>query len=307
MKFIKKCPLFLLIVITGLMLTGTALAGRNTVYADYVYDWSKTPPLSLVFLGLKDGVLPIEQKAAPIEENAEATAETTAEAVAETVTEELKAEESLAEASEEILEEDITYEFEAVTEEYFDDALFIGDSRTVGLFEYAGIEERAEFYCKTSLTIWDVLEKPIVNTVSGDKITIAQALSGQKFGKIYLMVGINELGRGNPDLFMEQYEKVVKEIRRLQPEAVLFVEGIMHVAEEKNDTDAIFNNTNINIRNERIKQLADNRNIFYIDVNEAVCDENGNLKEEYTFDQIHLKAAYYKIWKEFLLEKGIVK
>ncbi|NLL80464.1 MAG: acylhydrolase [Clostridiales bacterium] len=204
--------------------------------------------------------------------------------------------------------ENLTYEFVPVDEEYFDDALFIGDSRTVGLYEYAGLEERAAFYCKTSLTIWDVLDKPIVK-VEGQKkpVTIEEALSQKQFGKIYLMVGINELGRGDVDQFMEQYRKVVERIRQLQPDAIVFVEGIMRVAGEKDASDAIFNNTNINVRNEQIALLADNRDIFYIDVNEAVCDEEGNLRAEYTFDQIHLKAAYYEIWKEFLLQHGIVR
>ena len=201
-----------------------------------------------------------------------------------------------------------TYGFTTVGEDYFDDALFIGDSRTVGLWEYAGMEERADFFCKTSLTIWNILEKPIVK-VEGEKelITIDQALQTRSYGKIYMMVGINELGRGDLNSFMVQYEKVAARIRELQPDAILFVEGIMRVSGEKNETDPIFNNTNINLRNDAIKQLADNSSIFYIDVNEAVCDENGNLTEEYTFDQIHLKAIYYKLWKEFLLEHGVIR
>lgn len=81
----------------------------------------------------------------------------------------------------------------------------------------------------------------------------------------------------------------------------------MRVAEGKNASDPIFNNTNINIRNVMIETLANDRDIFYLDVNEAVCDENGNLHADWTFDQIHLKAKYYQVWKEYLLQHGIVK
>ena len=38
-------------------------------------------------------------------------------------------------------------QFERVEEDYFDDALFIGDSRTQGMLEYGGLEDRADFYC----------------------------------------------------------------------------------------------------------------------------------------------------------------
>ena len=63
----------------------------------------------------------------------------------------------------------------------------------------------------------------------------------------------------------------------------------------------------IHIRNVEIETLANGKDIFYIDVNEAVCDENGNLYADWTFDQIHLKAKYYQVWENFLMEHGIVK
>ncbi len=81
----------------------------------------------------------------------------------------------------------------------------------------------------------------------------------------------------------------------------------MRVSGKKSNSDAIFNNSNINARNNAIATLADNKQIFYIDVNEVVCDEEGNLHEDYTFDQIHLLGAYDEIWKQFLLEHGVVE
>lgn len=40
-------------------------------------------------------------------------------------------------------------------------------------------------------------------------------------------------------------------------------------------------------------------------MNEAVCDEEGNLNAEYTHDQIHLLGMYNDLWKDFLMTKGI--
>ena len=60
------------------------------------------------------------------------------------------------------------------------------------------------------------------------------------------------------------------------------------------------------IMNERIAELADNRSIFYIDMNEVVCDKEGNLDDSLTFDDIHLFGSKYGIWVEFLQEHGII-
>ena len=202
-----------------------------------------------------------------------------------------------------------TSSFTQVQDSYFDDALFIGDSRTVGLYEYGGFQESTTFFAKTSLTIYDLFEEPekFARLSDGKKATLEEALTERKFGKIYIMLGINELGRGTTESFFNVYADAVNRIRMLQPDAVIFIQGIMRVGEEKNNTDKIFNNTNINERNQAISLMADNRTIFYLEVNDAVCDENGNLISDYTFDQIHLKAKYYQLWKDYLFAHGIVR
>ena len=192
------------------------------------------------------------------------------------------------------------YDFSQVDESYFDDALFIGDSRTVGLRDYTSLPEHADFYCETSLTIYKVLEEDF-NGLG----TIREAIEAKDYGKIYLMVGINELGRGTTEDYMEKYTEVVDTLRAWEPDAKLIIQGVMRVSGEKNSKDPIFNNSNINARNNAVATLADNKDIFYIDVNEVVCDEEGNLNEEYTFDQIHLLGVYNDLWKEFLLSHGV--
>lgn len=213
-----------------------------------------------------------------------------------------KAAEETQEAEEEPLE------FTHVDKEYFADAVFIGDSRTQGLYEYSDLADVATFYSKTSLTVYNLFEKPKDFIREGDeKLTLEQALSRHQFKKVYLMIGINEMGTGTAESFFEAYARAVYKIRELQPDAIIFVQGIMRVAGQKNASDPVFNNTNINIRNVEIETLANGKDIFYIDVNEAVCDENGNLYADWTFDQIHLKAKYYQVWENFLMEHGIVK
>lgn len=192
------------------------------------------------------------------------------------------------------------YEFVNVDESYFDDALFIGDSRTVGLRDYSDLSQHADFLCETSLTVHKVFKHDFKG-----KGTLEEVLQAKEYGKIYLMVGINELGTGTTEDFMAKYTEVVEKLKELEPEAKIIIQANMHVAAERNESDAIFNNGNISARNHAIATLADNQQIFYIDVNEAVCDENGCLSEEYTYDQIHLLGKYNDLWKQFLLSHGI--
>lgn len=203
--------------------------------------------------------------------------------------------------------EDRVYNFTSVTDDYFCDALFIGDSRTVGLSEYcAPLDQRATFYSKISMSIYDVMKKKFINSPNG-KIGLEQALSENSFGKIYIMLGLNEIGTGSDDYFRNAYKGVVDRIRELQPGAIIYIQGIMHVTANKSNSNQYFNNQRINSRNAAISTLADQKYVFYIDMNPAVDDENGDLMQDLSFDDVHLKASSYQRWYEYLLQHAIVR
>lgn len=198
-------------------------------------------------------------------------------------------------------------EYMHVGEDYFADALFIGDSRTVGLKEYSGMEQ-ATFYASTGLTVQKVFSAEIVEVPgSRKKITIEEALKQKQFGKIYFMIGINEMGRGTIDTFMEEYESVIMHLKELQPDAIIYVQAIMRVSSERSDRGDYIHNEGIDERNRRIAQLADNQHIFYLDMNPLISDETGGMNQAYSFDGVHLKAEYIPIWKDYLAAHGIVQ
>lgn len=172
----------------------------------------------------------------------------------------------------------------------------------VGVYEYAGIES-ATYYAKVSMTIYDLMESRV--TTDDSVRTVREGLEENQFGKIYLMVGLNELGTGDVDYFITAYQGVIEEIRALQPEAIIYVQGIMHVAGDMDRSDSIFNNDNINERNEALQQLANGEDIFYIDVNEVYDDENGNLRSDCTSDDVHLYGNCYEEWYQFFMHHGV--
>lgn len=198
-------------------------------------------------------------------------------------------------------------EYVAVEDDYFADAVFIGDSRTVGMFEYGGLEEISTFYASKGLTVYKIFDSAIVD-VPGQKqkITVEEALRQNSFSKIYLMIGINEMGTGTVETFIEKYKEVVAHLQELQPDAILFVQGIMKVTTERSAKGDYINNEGIEARNVELEKLADGQRIFYLDVNPEICDETGGMEPSYTFDGVHLKGRYLEIWKDFLKEHGIL-
>lgn len=191
-----------------------------------------------------------------------------------------------------------------VDQSYFDDALFIGDSRTVGLCLYSGWEN-TDFLADVGLTIYGVLNKEITYN-NGNKMYLSTLLSSKRYSKIYLMLGINEVGTGTSDSFCEAYAEVVDQILRWQPNAVVIVQSIMCVGPQKSATSSSINNNNIRTRNEKLATLQNDWNIFYLDINPPLCDGNGDLISEYSFDQVHLYAKYYTLWCDYLMQHGFI-
>ena len=182
---------------------------------------------------------------------------------------------------------------------YFDDALFIGDSRTVGLSEYGNLGN-AEVVADSGMNVHEIFDKNFA-TRSGEKKSLEMILSEERFGKIYLMLGINELGY-DFDYTVAKYKKLVEKLRETQPDALIFLQANLHVTAGKSAASGIYNNENIDRFNRAIGQLADNRYLFYLDVNELFDDEGGNLAEEYTADNSHVLGIYYEDWVEWLLK-----
>lgn len=182
---------------------------------------------------------------------------------------------------------------------YFDDALFIGDSRTVGLREYGNLGN-AEVVADAGMNVYKIFDKEF-ETATGEKKTLEEVLSERQFGKIYVMLGINELGY-EYERTVSRYEELLGRIRQWQPEAKLFLEANLHITGKKSEASPIYTNENINRFNRAVEQMADGQTSFYLDVNVLFDDEEGNLSEEYTMDNAHVLGKYYADWVDWILQ-----
>ncbi len=181
---------------------------------------------------------------------------------------------------------------------YFDDALFIGDSRTVGLLEYGDLGG-AEVVADSGMSVYKIFNRKF-GTVSGEKKLLETVLSERQFGKIYLMMGINELGYDFENT-VSKYDKLLEWLRELQPDAIIFLGANLHITAEKSQSSPVYTNENIDRFNRALAQMADGRTLFYLDVNELFDDENGTLAENYTSDGVHVRGKYYPEWVAWIL------
>lgn len=181
--------------------------------------------------------------------------------------------------------------------ETFSDTLFIGDSRTVGLFEYGDLGQ-AEVFANSGMSVFNLFQTQ-VTLKNGTKQSLDEVLSSNRYSSIYLMLGINELGYEEQSL-LRQYRAVVEQIRAKQPQASLILEANLHVTREKAAKSDIYNNRKIDALNKAIETIAEETGCRYLDVNSLFDDETGNLSASYSTDGSHILGKYYSAWVEWI-------
>lgn len=198
-------------------------------------------------------------------------------------------------------------ENEPVEMDYFADAVFIGDSRTDGFQLYSGVTG-ADFLCYNGLMAVQIESKPVIKTASGDKITVPQALAKKQYKKVYISLGINELGFGDTTEYEAAYAKFIDTVTGLQPDAVIYVQTLPPVNPEvgrKYDMAAYITNEKIDSFNEALRRIAESKSVALADVKACLTDENGILPAEYASDGVHMRRSGYQVWLDYLMNHTV--
>lgn len=189
---------------------------------------------------------------------------------------------------------------EAVEEDYFADAAFVGDSRTDGFRLYSGLTQ-GEFIVKTGMSVFR-LEQDKVN-YHGEKLTVLEALGRKSYGKVYLSIGVNELGQYDDQGYYDHYAKLVDDVRAQQPEALVYVQLVIPVNTQKckeKDQPYYVTNEQIAVYNGLLRQLVQDKRVLLLDPAQALTDETGQPPYDTVTDGVHFTKPTYKLWLEYL-------
>lgn len=141
-------------------------------------------------------------------------------------------------------------------EDYFSDAVFLGDSRTDGLRLYSGIRPGGVIY-HNGLMVFEAADR---------ENKCIKGADGQKH-------------------------------------AVLYLQAIIPVNEEvakKYDGRAYVTNAKITEYNTLLRQLAEEKQVVYLDLASALAGEDGVLPAEGTTDGVHFRREWYQKWYAYL-------
>ena len=190
----------------------------------------------------------------------------------------------------------------AVDNSYFADAAFVGDSRTDGFMLYSGVG-CGKNLTSNGLSIFKLAEKKVL-TIGGEQYTLLEALALEEYGKVYLSLGVNELGLKNDNGFYESYCEAIDAIRLVQPGAVIYIQGLIPLnegqIEEANGNKYNLTNDHLRVYNDLMRKAAEEKQVVFLDLYAEFVDENGALPEDVSRDGVHLYKEACQRWLEYL-------
>jgi len=186
-----------------------------------------------------------------------------------------------------------------VDDSYFDDAVFVGDSLTIGIENFSGFN--SQFLCMGGLNTQN-LETA---SLPMGKSALQAIKDRDSLGKLYIMLGTNEVIYNEKDEFAKRYGDFIDKVREKFPDVIVYIQSILPITKEKEATVSI-KNSSIVIHNERLLELAKEKQCYYIDLHSYFKDENGALP--YSIggsDGIHLGPVHYRELATYLKEHAV--
>lgn len=157
------------------------------------------------------------------------------------------------------------------------------------------------------------LDKLVYNRGIGGFVTeeFLQAIDTVLFdlepSKVFINIGTNDMREWEEGIdwlqrLLGNYEEILKQSKERLPEAEFYLMAYYpvnsEVAGDNPGAQAMLKvrtNENLALVNDRIASLAAAYGYHFINVNQGLTDEKGNLKKEFTIEGVHMYAEAYKV------------
>ncbi len=215
-------------------------------------------------------------------------------------------------AVQETFSPNITYAVAAsdrVDASYFADAVFVGDSVSLKLTNYhmsqVCFDVNTAFLTSGSLGVanamWDLHREDAVHpSYQGELVTVVDGIAKTGKSKVYLMLGINDLGLYGVEGTVENFKTLTDRILAASPNVTLYIQSVTPLLADYYS----LTNEKVLQYNELISEYCREKGWHYIDVASVLRDDSGCLKSEYCSDPgamgIHFTDEGCRVWADYL-------
>lgn len=197
--------------------------------------------------------------------------------------------------------------------EYFDNSVFLGDSVTLGLKNYATKKRQsdsyflgnAQFIAVGSYSVADTLvpvDSPnsIHSLYKGVTTQPQDIIADMGVTRVFICLGLNDVGIYTQNEYLNNYSFLINRIRKAVPDiqiAILSVTPLTVEGERK-----VLYNAKIDEYNNSLAAFAVENGCYFLDVASVLKDDLGYLADELSSDNYcHLEPKAYDAWIEYMM------
>lgn len=185
-----------------------------------------------------------------------------------------------------------------------DRAVFLGESTTTHLRSRGGLREDQVWANSSGTMKLDsgLLSRPILDSRTGESLTIPQAAERYRPETLVLSFGLNGVTGfiQNKDLYLGNYQKLIERIRQASPTTRIVVQSVYPVASAEHHAE-----WNFSVPPEQINEYLRTLNCWleefcqglpdvrFADTASVLRDSGGYLRSDFTTDGIHLTESAY--------------
>ena len=185
---------------------------------------------------------------------------------------------------------------------YFANVCFLGDSLTQGMQIYSSGLPEASFCAYRGANPSVVVNGTTCKRSDGGTEVPMEVLTARQPPVLYILLGTNVLNRdGDYSSFLTYYRLMLDMLSQALPNTQIYVQSITPVRPEvRSSHPGLYKERLCEINNE-LAAIALEKNCAFLNLWEALADDNGDLKAEYAQpDGIHIKPEGYPAWVEYL-------
>lgn len=189
-----------------------------------------------------------------------------------------------------------------VEKSWFSQVSFVGDSLTQGMQMYDTGLPDAMFCAYRGVGPNAIVNGTSCKRADGVAEVPLDALTAQQPKAVYLLLGTNVLGTDSDyTSFLTYYRLMLDMISQALPNTKIYVQSITPVRPEvRKKSPGLYKERLCEI-NDALSAIALEKGCTFLNLWEALADENGDLIEEYAQpDGYHLLPAGYDAWVDYL-------
>ncbi|HAS78719.1 MAG TPA: hypothetical protein DCS38_03210 [Ruminococcus sp.] len=189
---------------------------------------------------------------------------------------------------------------------YLDSCAFVGDSIMEGFSAYGFLPEN-QVFASVGLNPYQ-LNTNAIQTYYGS-VTALSAVLYAKPENLYIMMGMNGVAWDINNDMTSEIGTFIDNVKASLPSVNIYLMSVTPVSAEReakaSAADGKILNSQIDDFNSSLLSLANEKNIYYLDVNSYLKGSNGCLPSDVTSDGIHISKAVYEDILSYILSHTV--